>query len=146
MTPDELKAIRKAAGLTQAELGARLRKSRLSIANWENSKYRIPSDLAEQMATAGLSNGKEVEKVTSKERKRDENIASQYAKMRTWPVVKSDVDPHINPHTGEKFPSSPTGMMTHAQVVSSMLAMKFEFTPGAMALIFAEFPDILKGE
>src|SRR6266699_1623672 len=62
MTPAELKAIRKAAGLTQAEFGKRIGTdgvSRLTVANWESGKYRIPSDIAARLGANGLVTAKE---------------------------------------------------------------------------------------
>jgi transcriptional regulator with XRE-family HTH domain len=150
MTPDELKAIRKAAGLTQGALGSKLGKSRLSIANWENAKYRIPSDLAEQMATAGLVEGKGPDKTAIKEeQKRDKSIADTYTKFRTLSVVvKTDTgsDTHTNPHTGEKFMASPDGKMTHRQMVDHLYHMGCVITPGAAVLICKAWPDVPRTE
>ncbi len=55
MTPDELRAIRKAAGLTQAEMAEILDVSRKTLVNWEKAYFQIPADISKQIATKGLS-------------------------------------------------------------------------------------------
>lgn len=58
MTPAEFKAIRKAAGLTQAEMAEVLDVSRKTLVNWEKGYFQIPSDIATQIAAKGLSKTK----------------------------------------------------------------------------------------
>src|SRR6266516_4529420 len=55
MTPDEFKAIRKAAGLTQAEMAEILDVSRKTLVNWEKAYFQIPADISKQIAGKGLS-------------------------------------------------------------------------------------------
>lgn len=54
MTPDEFKLMRKAAGMTQAQMAARLGVSRRTVISWEAGEFNMPNDLADKIATEGL--------------------------------------------------------------------------------------------
>lgn len=55
MTPDDFRKIRKAAGLTQAEMAAKIGKSRQTVINWEAKVYALPDDILDQLAKVGFA-------------------------------------------------------------------------------------------
>ena len=55
MTPDEFKKLRKAARLTQAQMGARLGYSRQAVIHWEANHYAIPDDVLDKLVERSLA-------------------------------------------------------------------------------------------
>src|ERR1700744_4203233 len=60
MTPDEFRKLRKAARLTQAEMAARLGKSRKTIVNWENGVFATPADALDELVEKGVASAPEL--------------------------------------------------------------------------------------
>ena len=120
MTPDELKAIRKAADLSQAEFGDKVGVSRLSVANWENGKYRMPNDLLDKLATAGLTSTATAAREADSAHKRFvKRLVEVYTQMRA-----SGLD--------------------HAWIIHNLTVTQALSIPAdAQAAIAAAFPDIL---
>lgn len=120
MAPEEFHKIRKAAGLTQSQMAARLGVTRLTICNWEGTKFRIPDDVLDRLAEKGL------EAKTPKPNK--SNVA----------LIRATVDAY----RGMRRQPMPVGC--HAYIVTMWHERGFTPCREAMAAIAAEFPDILE--
>jgi transcriptional regulator with XRE-family HTH domain len=55
MTPEEFRRVRKAARMTQAQMAARLGKSRKTIVNWEAGTHTIPNDALDKLTERGIA-------------------------------------------------------------------------------------------
>ncbi len=54
MTPLELKTLRKQYKLTQEQFAIAIGVKRLTVINWEKSRFQIPMDIEERLAQANL--------------------------------------------------------------------------------------------
>lgn len=97
MNAVELKILRKQYRLTQAEFGARLNPqvSRLTIYNWESSKFAIPVDIELRLQAADLVAPAAAPKETDKQRAVNEAAEQKiiqlavdcYRSLRAWPDI-----------------------------------------------------------
>jgi transcriptional regulator with XRE-family HTH domain len=55
MSPEEFRRVRKAARMTQAQMAARLGKSRKTINNWEAGIHEIPNDALDTLTERGIA-------------------------------------------------------------------------------------------
>lgn len=116
MSPEEFHKIRKAAGLTQSQMAARLGVTRLTICNWEGAKFRIPDDVLDRLAEKGI--GVESPKPNKANSKLVADTIKYYREMRAD--------------------------FTHEQILRCWFKAGFTPAPEAQAAIVAEFPDILE--
>lgn len=115
MSPEEFHKIRKAAGLTQSQMAARLGVTRLTICNWEGAKFRIPDDVLDRLAEKGLGAAGPVPKAASK-------------------LTRDTVDAYRDMRKD----------FSHASISAMWTEHGFTPDPDAQAAIAAAFPDILK--
>lgn len=125
MTPTEFRRLRKAAGMTQAEMARHVDKSRVTIINWEAGTYAIPDGVLDTLANKGLSlEPKETAKQQRDREAYEKSIidywVSNYRRLRAWP--------HAGNHT--------KAMAVYASEGTVIPTI-------AYAAIVAEFPDIL---
>lgn len=117
MTPIEFKRIRKALGMTQAELASRLSVSRKTIVNWENMIFALPDDISLLMTEQGLAPVAftPIPKVTAKDRATLET----YRDMRGLP-----------------------NNLTHAYIIKFWHAQGFVPSAVAQQMIKDAFPEL----
>jgi len=140
MDGDGLRAIRKGLGYNQAKMADILAVSRQSYIAWEKGYHKMPAAKVE-LVIATSENATPMRVDVKTQNKEDRAIFVQYQDMRTWPIVKSDVYPHLSPN-GDKFLSSPNGLMTHQLIVDQLHRFGQVVTPGAAVLICTAYPDV----
>ena len=112
---DQIKALRRAQRMTQAEFGAIFNVSRRTVAAWENDEWRAPADLMERFTESAIDRAQQKTKTTAKDRA----TLEAYRDMRGG---------HNN--------------FTHSDIIA--LWSKHGFTPSreAQILILEAYPEI----
>lgn len=117
MTNEDLRRLRKAKHLTQADLAQAIKCSRQAIIKWENDVHPIPEAMAIKITEVCVG-----ELPTSNKPTKQDRVALEiYTKMRSDPSMGS-----------------------HAKIVTYWRSGGFMPSPEAQQMIAEAFPDILK--